>query len=58
VKLACTVCRESSVAVVEREDEKTPAFTKDDVHDAHDYLQTRHGSVAEVISSTAINNTA
>jgi hypothetical protein len=58
VKLACSVCGESSVAIVDREDEKTPAFTKDDVLDAHDFLQTWHGPVADVIKSTAIKNTA
>ena len=58
VKLACSVCGESSVAIVEREDEKTPAFTKDDVLDAHDFLQAWHGPVAEVISSTVTNGTA
>jgi hypothetical protein len=57
VKLACTVCGESSVAIVEREDEKTPVFTKDDVLDAHDFLQTWHGPVAPLIDSTASNNT-
>jgi len=51
VKLACTVCGESSVAVVEREGETKPAFTKDDVLDAHDFLQTWHGPVAEVIKT-------
>ena len=56
VKLACTVCGESSVAIVEREDEKTPAFTKDDVLDAHDFLQTWHGPVAPLINSSASNN--
>jgi transcription elongation factor Elf1 len=62
VKLACTVCGESSVAIVEREHESTPAFTKDDVLDAHDFLRTWHGPVAPLINSsasnTAINNTA
>lgn len=49
VKLACTVCGESSVAIVEREDAvKAPAFTKDDVLDAHDFLQTWQGPVAEI----------
>ena len=61
VKLACTVCGESSVAIVEREAEKTPVFTKDDVLDAHDFLQTWHGPVAALIDSSAgntINNAA
>ncbi len=62
VKLACSVCGESSVAIVEREDEKTPVFTKDDVLDAHDFLQTWHGPVTQLItnttSSNTINNTA
>lgn len=53
VTLACTLCGESSVAVVEREDEKAPAFTKDDVLDAHDFLQTWHGPVAQLINNTA-----
>jgi len=44
VKLACTVCGESSVAIVERDDENAPAFTEDDVLDAHDFLQTWRGS--------------
>lgn len=53
VTLACTLCGESSVAVVEREDEEAPAFTKDDVLDAHDFLQTWHGPVAQLINNTA-----
>ena len=51
VKLACTVCGESSVAIVEREDGKTPAFTKDDVLDAHDFLQSWEGSVEQLIKT-------
>ena len=52
VKLACTVCGESSVAIVEREDGVTaPALTKDDVLDAHDFLQTWNGPVAELIKT-------
>jgi predicted RNA-binding Zn-ribbon protein involved in translation (DUF1610 family) len=51
VKLACTVCGESSVAIVERDDEKSTAFTGDDVLDAHDFLQTWNGSVAELIKT-------
>jgi transcription elongation factor Elf1 len=51
VKLACAVCGESSVAIVEREDENEPAFTEDDVLDAHDFLQTWHGPVAELIKT-------
>jgi len=50
VKLACTVCGESSVAIVEREDEKSP-LTKDDVLDAHDFLQRWQGPVAELIKT-------
>jgi hypothetical protein len=51
VKLACTVCGESSVAIVEREDAKEPALTEDDVLDAHDFLQGWHGPVAELIKT-------
>ncbi|MGH2490378.1 MAG: hypothetical protein ACRDF9_02615 [Candidatus Limnocylindria bacterium] len=51
VKLACTVCGESSVAIVEREEERMPALTKDDVLDAHDFLETWHGPVAELIKT-------
>lgn len=57
VKLACTVCGESCVAIVEREEKRTPAFTKDDVLDAHDFLQTWHGPLAQVISNDASKNT-
>ena len=53
VKLACSVCGESSVAIVEREDEKTPALTKDDVLDAHEFLQTWDGPLAQVIGNNA-----
>ena len=53
MKLACTVCGETSVAIVERDDEKTPAFTEDDVLDAHDFLQTWHGPVAQLINNAA-----
>jgi hypothetical protein len=46
------VCGEPSVAVVEREDGATaPVFTKDDVLDAHDFLQTWQGPVAEIIKT-------
>jgi hypothetical protein len=45
------VCGESSVAIVEREDQNPPAFTEDDVLDAHDFLQTWHGPVAELIKT-------
>lgn len=58
VKLACTVCGEASVAIVEREDQKTPAFTKDDVLDAHDFLQTWHGPLTQLITNTATGSTA
>ena len=52
VKLACTVCGESSVAIVEREDGvKAPAFTKDDVLDAYDFLQTWKGPVGQLIKT-------
>ena len=51
VKLACTVCGESSVAIVERDDESASALTEDDVLDAHDFLQTWHGPVAELIKT-------
>jgi transcription elongation factor Elf1 len=51
VKLACTVCGESSVAIVEREAANVPAFTNDDVLDAHDFLKTWHGPLAEVIKT-------
>ena len=52
VKLACTVCGESSVAIVEREDEKrVPAFTEDDVLDAHDFLEKWNGPVAELLKT-------
>ena len=51
VKLACTVCGESSVAIVERVEDIAPAFTEDDVLDAHDFLQTWHGPVAELIKT-------
>jgi hypothetical protein len=51
VKLACTVCGESSVAIVERENDKEPALTEDDVLDAHDFLQSWHGPVAELIKT-------
>ena len=52
VKLACTVCGESSVAIVEREDgASAPAFTKDDVLDAHDFLQTWKGPVGQLIKT-------
>ncbi len=51
VRLACTVCGESSVAVVEREDEVAP-LTIDDVLDAHEFLAGWQGSVAEVTKTT------
>lgn len=51
VKIACTACGESSVAIVERENERAPAFTKDDVLDAHDFLRTWHGPLAGLIKT-------
>jgi hypothetical protein len=53
VRLACTVCGETSVAIVEREDNSSPPFTRDDVLDAHDFLKRWHGPVAELISKSA-----
>jgi predicted RNA-binding Zn-ribbon protein involved in translation (DUF1610 family) len=50
VRLACTVCGESSVAVVEREEAQVAPFTADDVLDAHDFLAQWDGKVAEVIT--------
>jgi predicted RNA-binding Zn-ribbon protein involved in translation (DUF1610 family) len=51
VRLACTVCGESSVAVVEREGEQERPLTTDDVLDAHDFFVAWDGKVAEVISA-------
>ncbi len=51
VRLACTVCGESSVAVVEREDELAP-LTTDDVLDAHEFLAGWRGSVAELTKTS------
>jgi len=51
VKLACTVCGESSVAIVEREADRMPALTKDDVLDAHDLLMKWSGPVTELIKT-------
>ena len=51
VKLACAVCGESSVAIVERDDVRAGAFTEDDVLDAHDFLQTWNGPVADLIKT-------
>src|SRR5688572_20118958 len=46
VRLACTVCGESSVAIVERENHDTvPSFTSDDVLDAHEFLKTWSGPI-------------
>ncbi len=52
VGLACAVCGENSVAVVRRdaEDAATP-ITKDDVLDAHEFLERWHGPVAELIAT-------
>ena len=51
VKLACTVCGESSVAIVERDVVRSSAFTEDDVLDAHDFLETWNGPVADLIKT-------
>jgi hypothetical protein len=54
VRLACSVCGENSVAVVRRDEKEVIApLTKDDVLDAHDFLKTWHGTVSELIGSTA-----
>lgn len=50
VRLACTVCGESSIAMVERDEQGgPPALTADDVLDAHDFLARWRGSVADAI---------
>ena len=51
VRLACAVCGENSVAVVERDGKPAQApITRDDVLDAHEFLKTFHGPMGELIS--------
>ena len=52
VRLACTVCGESSVAVVERNDVTASPLTTDDVLDAHEFLKGWDGRVAEVLTTS------
>jgi hypothetical protein len=55
VRLACVVCGEPSVAVVKREGALTlkPPIDQDDVLDAHEFLKSWHGTVAEIIAPRA-----
>ncbi|HUQ42132.1 MAG TPA: hypothetical protein VM052_06505 [Candidatus Limnocylindrales bacterium] len=55
VKLACGVCGENSLAVVKREQssDAVPPITRDDVLDAHEFLERWHGRVEEVLTPRA-----
>ncbi len=51
VRLACSICGESSVAVVRRDrPELADPLTLDDVLDAHEFLKTWHGRLGELIA--------
>jgi len=54
VRLACRLCGENSVAVVKRDGRQTASpISRDDVLDAHEFLNTWHGPVAELIAPRA-----
>jgi hypothetical protein len=55
VRLACVVCGEPSVAVVKREGAPNlkPPIDQDDVLDAHEFLRSWQGTVAELIAPRA-----
>lgn len=54
VRLACAVCGENSVAIVQREGTEPVSvpLTRDDVLDAHEFLKRWHGTVGELIAVT------
>ena len=52
VRVACRVCGEASVAVVQRDRSlTTEPLTRDDVLDAHEFLKRWNGPVAQLISA-------
>ena len=54
VRLACAVCGENSLAVLKRDRaSETPPISRDDVLDAHEFLQRWDGPVTEVLAPRA-----
>jgi predicted RNA-binding Zn-ribbon protein involved in translation (DUF1610 family) len=55
VRLACSLCGENSLAVVKRDPltEAVQPISRDDVLDAHEFLDRWHGSVNEILSPRA-----
>ena len=52
VRLACAVCGENSVAVVKRDGANAAEpISRDDVLDAHEFLRTWQGPVADLIKA-------
>ena len=49
VRVLCTVCGENSLAVVKRDQAADLPISRDDVLDAHEFLQRWHGTVTEVL---------
>ncbi|HKW79121.1 MAG TPA: hypothetical protein VJQ09_08455 [Candidatus Limnocylindria bacterium] len=52
VRLACSICNESSIAVVRRDAFAATAITLDDVIDAHEVLNEWRGSMAELFRTS------
>lgn len=57
VRLACSVCGETSIAIVKREAPGDVAggqpISRDDVLDAHEFLARWHGTVQEILATRA-----
>jgi hypothetical protein len=55
VRLACGLCGENSLAVVKRDmpSEAGPPISRDDVLDAHEFLDRWHGTVNEILTPRA-----
>lgn len=50
VRLLCAVCGENSLAVVKRDQASETPISRDDVLDAHEFLQRWDGTVTEVLA--------
>ncbi len=53
VRVLCAVCGENSLAVVKRDQSAEAPISRDDVLDAHEFLQRWHGTVTEVLAPRA-----
>ena len=55
VRLACSVCGENSLAILKRDvpDEVSQPISRDDVLDAHEFLERWDGTVHEILAPRA-----